>query len=84
VLLRFSPRISQWIREQSWHPEQIANVGPDGSLQLEFPVADFRELVKIILSHGAEVMIIEPPELKNLVRQEIDKMAEIYCCTDTP
>lgn len=78
VVLQFSPAISPWIAEQSWHPEQKADTGPDGSLRLEFPVADFRELVRTILSHGAEVSVIEPVELKNLVGKEIGKMAKNY------
>ena len=78
VVLQFSPTISPWIAEQSWHPEQKAATGPDGSLRLEFPVADFRELVRTVLSHGAEVSVVEPEELRKLVGQEIDKMAKNY------
>lgn len=84
VVLQFTPQISPWIKEQSWHPEQKAHTGPDGTLRLEFPVADFRELVGTVLSHGAQVQVIEPPELKDLVQKEIDNMAKIYCCPDTP
>ncbi len=78
VVLQFSPTISPWIAEQSWHPEQKADTGPDGSLRLEFPVADFRELVRTVLSHGAEVSVVEPEELKNLVGKEIERMAKNY------
>ncbi len=84
VVLRFSPQISPWIKEQSWHPEQKSATAPDGALRLEFPVADFRELVKNVLSHGAGVQVIEPPELKNLVQKEIDKMAKLYCHPAAP
>ena len=82
VALRFSPKVSPLLTEQIWHPQQKATKDPDGSLLLEFPAADFRELVKIILSHGAEVQVIQPEELKNLVRQEIDRMTKIYCHYD--
>ena len=78
VVLQFSPTISPWIAEQSWHPEQKADTGPDGSLRLEFPVADFRELVRTVLSHGAEVSVVEPEELKDLVGKEIERMAKNY------
>jgi predicted DNA-binding transcriptional regulator YafY len=78
VTLRFSPKIAPWIAEQIWHPRQQTTTDPDGSLHLTFPTADFRELVKIILSHGAEVYVVRPEELKNLVRQEIDRMTKIY------
>ncbi|MDP3480678.1 MAG: WYL domain-containing protein [Desulfoprunum sp.] len=78
VALRFSPKISPWLAEQIWHPQQKVTTEPDGSLLLEFPAADFRELVKIILSHGAEVQVVEPPELRILVREEIERMTKIY------
>lgn len=78
AVLQFSPAISPRIAEQRWHPEQKIETGPDGSLRLEFPVADFRELVRIILSHGAEVSVIEPEELKDLVGREIERMAKNY------
>jgi predicted DNA-binding transcriptional regulator YafY len=84
VVLRFSPEISPWIKEQSWHPEQKAQTLPDGALRLEFPAADFRELVKTVLGHGSGVEVVEPPELKDLVQKEIDNMAKIYRRTDKP
>jgi predicted DNA-binding transcriptional regulator YafY len=71
------------VSEQIWHPKQQAIQNEDGSLILRFPVGDFRELVKIILSHGADVEVLEPPELQKLVRMEIDKMMKIYSQYDT-
>jgi len=79
VGLRFAPKIAARVSEQIWHPKQRSSISPDGSLILHFPVADFRELVKIILSHGADIEVLEPPELKMLVRKEIDRMTKIYC-----
>ncbi len=78
VAPHFSPKVSPWLAEQIWRPQQKATKDPDGSLLLSFPAADFRKLVKIILSHGAEVQVIEPQELRNLVRQEIERMTKIY------
>lgn len=83
VALRFTPEISPWISEQIWHPRQRKTLHPNGSLTLHFPVADFRELIKTILSHGADIEVLEPPELVTLVREEIDRMNKIYCQYDT-
>lgn len=79
VMLHFSPQAAPWVGEQVWHPEQKTTREADGSLLLQFSVADFRELVKKILSHGAEVRVVAPPALRELVREEIKKMAQIYC-----
>jgi predicted DNA-binding transcriptional regulator YafY len=78
VTLRFSPKVASWVAEQIWHQEQQTECGPDGSLTLCFPVADFRELARIVLGFGAEIHVIEPPALRDLVREEIRKMAKIY------
>ncbi len=78
VMLRFNSKISSRISEQIWHPQQQSTPNPDGSLTLCFPVADFRELVKIILSYGADIEVLEPKELKILVKEEIDRMTKIY------
>ena len=59
VGLRLAPKITPWISEQIWHPQQRSNLNPDGSLTLHFPVADFRELIKTILSHGADIEVLD-------------------------
>ena len=41
-------------------------------------LVDFRDLVGIVLSHGAEVRVVEPVELNNLVRAEIERMGVMY------
>ena len=78
VTLRFSTKIAPLIAEQIWHPEQRTDMENDGSLLMQFPVADFRELTRIILSHGAEVEVVEPQELKLTVMKEIQRMMQKY------
>ena len=60
--------------EQIRRPDQKTSTEPDGSLLLKFSVADFRKLTRKILSHGSDVKVISPPELKNLIK----KMGKIY------
>ena len=78
VRLQFTPSVAAWIQEQIWHPEQKTTLKRDGSLQLSFPAADFKELVKRILSHGADVKVISPKELQRAVINEIERMNRIY------
>jgi len=82
VTLRFSSHITPRILEQIWHPDQHISLDPDGSLLLSFPTADFRELIRNILSYGAEVRVVEPPELQCLVRGEIERMFRNICSPD--
>ncbi len=78
VVLRFNSFRSRWVREQIWHPAQEMRELEDGSLELEFPVADFREIKMKILSFGADLKVISPKELKHEVAAEIEKMSKVY------
>ncbi len=78
ICLQFSPSVSAWIQEQIWHPEQKMTVKRDGSLLLQFKAADFKELIKRVLSHGANVKVISPKSLQREVYQEIQRMNQVY------
>ena len=78
VCLRFSPLVADWIQEQIWHPEQELALKKDGSLELRFPAADFKELTKRILSYGSDVKVISPKSLADEVKAAIEKMGKIY------
>ncbi len=78
VCLKFSPSVAEWMLEQIWHPEQKNELQKDGSLLMKFPVADFRELKRKILSYGSEVVVITPGKLANEIRDEIVEMGKIY------
>ena len=78
VVLRFTPFRARWIKEQLWHPDQTMTRLDDGSLELSFPVADFREIKLKILQFGADVEVISPEELRLEVGLEVKKMEKIY------
>ena len=80
--LKFSPSVAGWMEEQVWHSEQKITVKNDGSLVMKFPVADFRELRRKILSYGAEVKVISPQKLAVEIREEIERMGKVYKKTD--
>ncbi|MBQ0167737.1 MAG: WYL domain-containing protein [Treponema sp.] len=66
------------IESQQWHAKQKLTVGKgeEPSL-LTFPVASFTEVLGKILSFGALAKPVEPPELVELWRAEVKKMAEL-------
>lgn len=78
VCLKFSPAVAAWVSEQVWHPRQEMTQGKDGGIFLKFPVADFREVKRRILSYGAEVEVIRPRKLREEIAKEIGKMGRIY------
>jgi len=78
VTLRFTPFRARWIQEQIWHPSQKITNLADGSLELTFPVADFREVKMKILQFGADVEVMQPAALREEIRKEIQKMSSLY------
>lgn len=68
--LRFSPERARWVKNEQWHPDQSQVFAADGSLELELPYSDERELVGDILRFGADVQVLAPPEL----RQRVDRV----------
>jgi predicted DNA-binding transcriptional regulator YafY len=78
VCLLFSPDVAEWISEQVWHQSQEIGRNGDGSITLRFPVSDFREVKREILKYGAQVEVVSPVELRQDVKEEIEKMMAVY------
>ncbi|HAR96657.1 MAG TPA: WYL domain-containing protein [Deltaproteobacteria bacterium] len=78
VVLRFGSSVAPRIAEQVWHEAQQMANNEDGSLHLTFPVSGFEEVAREVLKYGAEVEVLAPEELREIVQAEIQKMAQIY------
>ncbi len=78
VKLRFTPEKAKWIREQVWHRDQEMHLLDDGSLELTVPVVSFYEIQMKILKHGADVEVLEPPELREIIKEEAGRILKIY------
>lgn len=78
VVLKFNAFRAPWIREQIWHPEQRQVEHSDGCVTLVFPACHFHEVKMKILQFGADVEVLEPSELREEVRDEIQKMNSLY------
>ena len=69
--LHFSAERARWVNRELWHPQQRAVQQPDGSLILEVPFTDIRELAMDVLRQGRHVKVLEPAELRDEVRSEL-------------
>lgn len=65
------------VRHQRWHPDQEITETSDGVV-LSLPVADDRELIMKVLQYGSQASIIHPPELRQKVREELEKTVQLY------
>ena len=78
VVLRFNEHMSDYLREQVWFPGQTLREEPGGGVTLSFYVTDFREVVREVMSFGPEVEVLEPPALKEIIKENITNMSRMY------
>lgn len=76
--LRFSALQARWVEAEVWHPEQKASHLEGGSLVLEVPYSDQRELLLDVLKFGPEAEVLEPPELRQEVRSRLRRALAQY------
>ena len=76
--LRFTPERARWVSTELWHPRQRGAFDADGFYVLEVPYADHRELLMDILKFGAEVEVLGPDELRQIVGEEARRLARLY------
>ena len=71
AVLRFTPERARWVADERWHPQQSGQFLTDGAYELRVSYRDERELVMDILRHGAEVEVIEPKVLRDVVAKQL-------------
>ncbi|MCF7911462.1 MAG: transcriptional regulator [Candidatus Cloacimonetes bacterium] len=74
VKIEFSKDIAPFIKERVWHKDQKFTDCDNGSVLLEIPVSSLSEIKKVVLSYGVNARVIEPEELKQLIKNELTEM----------
>lgn len=78
VAIWFDPATSPYIRERRWHPTQQIEEHPDSSLTLHLIVRGLKEVKRWVLFYGKGAIVKNPPELVQLVRDEVAGMSQHY------
>ncbi len=78
AVLRFTPERARWVADEHWHPQQQSQWLEDGSYELRIPYSDPRELVMDILKHGAEVEVVEPASLRQMLFKYLQQAIQNY------
>ena len=78
VVVRFSPAVAQRAGETRWHPSQETSQGADGWLTWSAKVAGTQEIRAWVLGWGGEAEVIEPAELRDRVRAELEAAVARY------
>ncbi len=78
AVLRFTHHVSGWVEREIWHPDQKLRRVEDGGVVLEIPYADPTELIRDILKWGADVEVLAPHSLRDLVGNQVQRLQAMY------
>jgi len=78
AVLRFSPIRARWVSREKWHADQDGHYELDGAYMLRVPYSDPTELVMDILKYGADVEVLAPATLREMVHRQLSAAADLY------
>jgi len=78
VVLRFTQAYAGIIREKDWHPGQVLEPQPDGTLILRLHVNDLRLIKRWVMYWGPDCEVLEPAELIAMVVSDLQAVGRIY------
>jgi predicted DNA-binding transcriptional regulator YafY len=67
IVLSFSGRAAQLVRERNWHPSQRIQESTNRTVELRMTLNSLEEIVPWILSWGKECRVLNPPKLQRKV-----------------
>lgn len=78
VKIWFSAGQAPYIRERQWAQEQKITKRKDGSIVLWLKTSGWYDVKKWVLSFGAEARVLEPANLQDKIKNEVEKMMKGY------
>ena len=74
VLLRFSPRVADYVREKKWHDSQRLRELRDGGVELRLKLSSLQEVERWVLSWAGDALVLKPKELVESVRRAAQRL----------
>jgi predicted DNA-binding transcriptional regulator YafY len=71
AVIEFDARVADEVRTRKHHPDQRVATSRDGRVRLALPVGDRAALVRWVLGFGAAARVIEPDDVREMVRDEL-------------
>jgi proteasome accessory factor B len=75
VILRFTPRAADYIREKKWHPSQTLRDLRDGGAELKMKLSSLAEVQRWVLSWAGDAKVLKPRELADSVKRAGQRIA---------
>ncbi|HHV29533.1 helix-turn-helix transcriptional regulator [Acetivibrio mesophilus] len=82
IKLKVKYPMSQIVKEKIWVSNQVITDLDDKSIIFEAKMRGLTEIKTWILGMGANVTVLEPDEVAEEIKNEINKMKNLYMCND--
>lgn len=77
VVIHFSPRAADYIREKKWHPSQSLSDLKNGGVELRMQLSSLAEVQRWVLSWAGDAKVLKPVELAESVRNAAQSILEL-------
>ena len=74
IELLFDKSINTYVLKQTWHKNQNCYQNEDGTVYLSFESNQIQETLYWVLRFADSVQILNPPKLKELYKEKLEKM----------
>ena len=64
VVIKFTPSLERYLKENIWHPSQVFGKDKDGSLLLTIEVGGLVEVMSWVMGFGRHAEMMEPAPLR--------------------
>lgn len=78
IRLRFSARVARRVCETRWHSSERLKELADGGVEWIASLAEPREMLPWIRGWGADVEVLAPPELREMMLEELRHLNALY------
>ena len=78
AVIRLEPPVSRWVREQEWDGLTKTVELEDDAIELHFDTDGRQGLFRQVLEWGGCAEVIEPPDFRQQILNEIEKMQSKY------
>jgi len=79
IELLFAPAFHNYVMERKFHPTEKKEEREDGSVHVTFRTNQITQLINWLLSFGNNVEVLNPPELVEGMKNQVQNLWKMYC-----
>jgi predicted DNA-binding transcriptional regulator YafY len=78
VRILFDEKVARYVQRRQWHPTQRFRRVAAGGVEMTMEVRGTVEVVSWVLGFGDKATVVEPPELRQALTAEVERMTRAY------